>query len=269
MPELPEVETIVKGLKSYFLDKKIDDFHCHNQKIIKNYNDFATQILNNYIKDIKRHGKYIFILLGNNKTIVIHLRMTGQILIKPINEKLDKHSHLEIIFPNNKLVYRDIRKFGRFELVNTSEIGYFISSKKLSSDALVITLEEFTNNLKKKKGILKKTLLDQSVIAGLGNIYVDEVLNRVRLSPQFLTENLCADNISQMLKVIKETLKRAISKKGTTFSDYVDISSNKGQFQNELRVYRRQGASCYNCGSKIIKDKIAGRGTHYCPNCQN
>jgi formamidopyrimidine-DNA glycosylase len=271
MPELPEVETVVRGLKKEVINKKITRVTSSYQKIVKqSFSSFKKALAGQKISSISRHGKYSFLSLNNKKTIIVHLRMTGQLFITPTTQKKDKHTHLEIFFGSNKhkLIYRDIRKFGRFELIDTDKINTYLKEKKLGPDALTIKLNDFQDNLQKKNLILKAALLDQSVIAGLGNIYVDEVLIREKLSPLKMTQTLKPLKVKTMLSTIKKVLKEAILKKGTSYSDYVNSYGEKGKFQLHLRAYQQHGQPCYHCGTLINKMKTAGRGTHYCPKCQ-
>lgn len=271
MPELPEVETIVRELKKELPAHKITGIKNHYSPIIKSdVNLLKKKVIGHKIIKINRHGKYIFLLIDNNYTVVIHLRMTGQLFWAAKEAPIDKHTHLEFFFANKKkkLLYRDIRKFGGFTLLTEKEYTEYIKNKKIAEDALKISLPEFKKNLCRKKGVIKAVLLDQSIIAGLGNIYVDEVLIREKLSPHFDSQKLTEDQVSSLLKTIKQVLKAAILKKGTTFSDYITANGKKGEFQLKLKAYQQQGKPCCHCGTLIEKTKVAGRGTHFCPNCQ-
>jgi len=271
MPELPEVETIIRGLKEQFLNKTIHNIKLYYPNIVKsNHQHFIKTLNNSLVTAIERQGKYIFIVLNNNYTIVIHLRMTGQLFLVDKIAKKDKHTHLEIFIKHSKkkVIYRDIRKFGRFELIKSSEKQTYINSRKLATDALLITPQEFANNLQKKKKNIKATLLDQTAIAGLGNIYVDEVLFREKLSPLIIASSLTSMQQRLLLKTIKKVLRSAILKKGTTFSDYITSYGEKGKFQLSLKAYQRKDQPCTYCGTLIAKTKVAGRGTYYCPKCQ-
>jgi len=271
MPELPEVETVVRGLKEQALGKQINKVILIYTRIVKTDPDIFIKVLkNNTIRDILRHGKYIFIELDDQKMVVIHLRMTGQLFLAELSRQKDKHTHLEIILKDSssKIVYRDVRKFGRFELINKKEKAGYIASRKIADDALKISLTEFSNNLRNKQRSLKALLLDQSVIAGLGNIYVDEVLIREKLSPLTKASELSQQQLKHLLGTIKIILKQAIAKKGTTFSDYVTSYGSKGKFQLSLKAYQCEGKPCSHCGTLICKTRVAGRGTYYCPHCQ-
>ncbi|MCP4051271.1 MAG: bifunctional DNA-formamidopyrimidine glycosylase/DNA-(apurinic or apyrimidinic site) lyase [bacterium] len=271
MPELPEVETIIKGLKKNILSKTISKVNCLYYPIVKkDINEFINTVTNQSIKNISRHGKYIFVWLSNGKTIVIHLRMTGQLFFSSKNSTIDKHTHMEIYFSNSdtRITYRDIRKFGRFEIIKSSMYDNFIKTRCLAPDALSIDIDAFHNNITRKKGSIKAAILNQSVVAGIGNIYADEILNMSHISPKHSTRDLTKKQIAVLLKNIKYILKKAISKNGTTFSDYISSDGTKGSYQFELRAYMQENRPCKNCPGSIIKDKVAGRGTYYCPGCQ-
>ncbi len=271
MPELPEVETIVRELKKELPGLKIAAIKDHYQPIIKSdLALFKKKLLGQKVTDIDRHGKYIFLILSNKYIIAVHLRMTGQLFWAEKTAAIDKHTHLELLFSghNKKLLYRDIRKFGGLTLLSAQEYPTYLENKKVAPDALKISLAEFKKNIGKKTGKLKAVLLDQTIIAGLGNIYVDEVLIREKLSPELDVKKLTSEQITNLLKTIKQVLKAAIVKKGTTFSDYLTANGKKGGFQLKLRAYQQDGKPCFHCGTLIKKTRVAGRGTHYCPNCQ-
>ena len=271
MPELPEVETIARGLKKQFYRNTMAAFKCHYAGVLEQKPDvYRRFLLGKRIGEIKRHGKYIFLLLEPQGMLAVHLRMTGQLCLVPVNQAIDKHTHLEFFFKDfdQKLIYRDIRKFGRVELLNDCNYENFIRKKKLGSDALEITPEQIGGHFRDTKRNLKAVLLDQSVIAGLGNIYTDEILFREHLSPLKRTDTITPEEITSLLITVKTVLRSAISKKGTTISDYVDSYGNKGSFQYNLAVYGQKDKLCPECGHFIIRERIAGRSTYYCTSCQ-
>jgi|APSaa5957512622_1039677.scaffolds.fasta_scaffold26774_2 formamidopyrimidine-DNA glycosylase len=269
MPELPEVETIVRGLAPKIEGQKIRDLKIYYPKIVReNPAIFQKKVLQQKIEKIWRYGKYIFLDLDNDYTIGLHLRMTGQLIWVERVYPADKHTHLELYFDTFKLIYRDVRKFGRFELIQTKQVLEYIKQKKLATDALEITEVEFSKNLTRKKTYLKAALLDQTIIAGLGNIYVDETLMREKLSPKFPVAKLSQSQIRSLLKTAKQVLKEAILSKGTSIVDYVTSDGSTGNFQVKLRAYKQSGQPCYHCGTLIVREKIAGRGTYFCPKCQ-
>ena len=264
MPELPEVETIVRGLRERILGQRILTVEIYYSKIIINgSNFFFKNVSQQVVFDITRLGKYIFIHLQNHKIIVLHLRMTGQLFFTHKKDN-DKHVHLEFRFKSltQTLVYRDVRKFGRFELIGQKEYENYVLKKGLAQDALQMDEDTLFKNLSKKKKCLKASLLDQKVIAGLGNIYVDEVLHKERLSPLAKSCDLTKEEVGSLLATIKNVLQQAILAQGTTFSDYVTASGIKGRYQLELEVYKQEGKPCCRCQTSICKIKVAGRGTY-------
>lgn len=271
MPELPEVETIIRGLKQQILNLIIVDVKIYYKPMIKpsaiilRKTLVAASIIN-----ILRHGKYMFLSLSNQMTLVWHLRMTGQLLVVEKNKAIDKHTHIEIIFKDHdkKLIYRDIRKFGTCEIIKTSSIKEYIENHHLGQDSLEIDYNSFKSLIKKKKKPIKSILLDQTVLAGIGNIYADEILIRASVFPLKHGYKLKDNEIQAIFKEIKPTLQAAIIKKGTSFSDYINSIGQKGKFQLHLRAYQQQGKPCFRCKSIIKKIKVGGRGTYYCPNCQ-
>ncbi|MFW6264542.1 MAG: bifunctional DNA-formamidopyrimidine glycosylase/DNA-(apurinic or apyrimidinic site) lyase [Bacillota bacterium] len=273
MPELPEVETIVRGLRGLIKNTIIIDVIVREPRIIAfpELDLFEEMLKDREIIDVQRRGKYILIELESNKTMVIHLRMTGRLLVKEKETDYDKHSHVIFQLDNNyDLRFHNVRKFGRIYLIdsdNYEEAGGLVN---LGPDPLEknFTSDYFRESIKKRKTNIKSLLLNQSFIAGLGNIYVDESLFLAGILPSRKADSLSDSEIEKLYYSIKKVLKKAIKAGGTSFSDYRNAQNKKGYFQNELNVYQRDGKECYNCGGKIEKSKVAGRGTHYCPVCQ-
>lgn len=271
MPELPEVETIKRSLEKHLINKEIENINIFYRRIIKNsISQFKKACLKVKIQALERHGKYLFFSLAGGKSIVCHLRMTGQLLLKKKEEKPDKHTHLEFYFKGarNKLMYRDVRKFGTWEILLGSKEEYIIK-KKLGPDGLVLKFPGFLEKIRKYNKCIKAVLLDQQFIAGIGNIYADEILFRAGIRPDRETNRINEKEIQALFKTIKPALLSAIQKKGTSISDYINGQGKKGKFQLELKVYQRGGESCCECNSRIKKIRTAGRGTHFCPHCQH
>lgn len=265
MPELPEVETIVRGLKKSLVNQKILEVKIHNK--CAGDIDYLKIFEQQTIKDIVRYGKYgFFSFLDTNKILGFHLRMTGQIFVKKLDFKIDKHSHLEIYFREQKLVFRDIRKFGGFFVIEN--LVNFVKSKNLGYDALNILETDFITKISSKNKAIKTALLDQSVIAGIGNIYADEILIRAKIRPDRLANSLSQKELRTVFKFIKIVLNEAILKEGTSFSDYVNSFGNKGKFQLSLKAYKQENKPCSFCSNKIEKMKINGRTTRFCRHCQ-
>ena len=286
MPELPEVQTIVNDLNKIVLNKKIKKVEIRLPKIIKGVNkDFGNILENNSFQKISRWGKFIIIQLSRkNRYLVVHLRMTGQIIY--INKKKiivgghsveinqfdlpHKQTHLIIHFQDqSKLFYNDQRQFGFWQIVNRQ--GLKKIQDKLGLDPLhnEFSLLNFKKLFQDKKGDIKAFLLNQKYVAGLGNIYVDESLFRAHILPFRKINTLTGKEVKKLHQAIKNILNLSLKYRGTTFNNYVDARGRKGQFIKFLKVYRKEGQKCPRCRKETIKKvKIAGRGTRYCPHCQ-
>jgi len=277
MPELPEVETVRRGLEEVLLKKEVTGMNVNYSGILKGFNSadtFQQELIGCRFYSFNRIGKYLIIELKHpdNKIknhLIIHLRMTGQLFVRKKDELVtDKHTHLLVHFKDSDyvLVYRDIRKFGSWEIIDDLET--YFQKRKIAPDALDIDFKIFYDKIKSSSRNLKSLLLDQTVIAGLGNIYVDEALFRAGLNPHRGGDTLKKKEAQKLLEVSKETLMQAIFQGGTSFSDYVNSYGEKGKFQLQLLVYKQEGKQCSRCGAPIIKTSLAGRGTRYCEICQ-
>lgn len=273
MPELPEVEIIVRGLRSLIRGYTIENLIIRAESLVAYppVEEFQEVLKGKTIEDIDRRGKYILLKLSGGKTLVVHLRMTGRLLVLAREVAYDKHTH--IIFQLNKgldLRFHDVRKFGRVYLVADGDYRPAGGLQNLGPEPLApeFTLGDFSKALKGKKANIKSLLLNQSFIAGLGNIYTDEALFAAAISPERSADSLKEDEVEALYDSIRLVLQKGIAAGGTSFSDYRDARGEKGNFQEELQVYQQGGQECPRCGSIITKKKIAGRGTHYCPNCQ-
>ncbi|MBI5582479.1 MAG: bifunctional DNA-formamidopyrimidine glycosylase/DNA-(apurinic or apyrimidinic site) lyase [Deltaproteobacteria bacterium] len=270
MPELPEVETIVRGLRRILIGKKISSVRVRSEKVLGwPSRRFRKALEGASIREIGRKGKFILIAFDRDLLLVTHLRMTGQFLRVPREQAVDKHTH--VIFdlePGSlQLRYRDVRKFGRLGVL-TGEEPTIPLLKGLGPDALEISAEAFFRNLQQKKRAIKPLLLDQTFLSGLGNIYVDESLYRARIHPLTRADALRRDQVRELHRHMRRILDQAIKAKGTTVSDYRGPEGIVGGFQRYLRVYGRAGEFCRICGSPIRKSRVGGRGTHTCPGCQ-
>lgn len=271
MPELPEVETIARGLRAFLPGRTISAVRCRFPGVIASDPGCFQRVLRGRrVEGVGRHGKYLFLHLQGGRSVAVHLRMTGQVLIQPVHAPPDSHCHLEILFRRcaRKLVFRDVRKFGRLQLLEGS-IEEFLCARRLGPDALTVRAEELHRRLQGRKRGLKAALLDQSTLAGLGNIYTDELLFRQRLSPLRSCASLRREQVTRLAAGIRALLRQAIGKEGTSISDYVDPRGRAGRFQLTLKVYGRAGSPCPRCGAGIVRRWIAGRGTWSCPRCQS
>lgn len=267
MPELPEVETVRNTLKRQLINKKIIDVKILYKNMIENDIDFfKNTLIGKKIIDIRRRGKYLIFVL-DNFLLISHLRMEGKFFIKNKNEQFDKHEHVIICYNDFELRYHDTRKFGRMKIIPIEEECKYL--KNLAEDANLYTDDyKLYNIITKKRNPIKTILLDQSIIAGLGNIYVDEVLFKAKINPLTKGIDITMDNVKDILKYSKSILDSAIKYKGTTIRSYTSSLGVYGEYQNYLCVHTKVGNRCKVCDNVIEKITVGGRGTYYCPNCQ-
>lgn len=272
MPELPEVETVRRGLTQLVEGSTIQTVDVLYPKMINvSPEEFQAALRGKQITKIDRRGKYLFIRLSDNLTIVSHLRMEGKYDVEPEGSPIDKHTH--IIFhltDGRQLRYNDTRKFGRMNLVDTGTEMQVAGLKTIGPEPTEddLTVAYMKKIFAKSHKVVKPFLLDQSNIAGLGNIYADEVLWLSKINPQQPVNTISLAKIKLLRKSIIAELNKAIAGHGTTVHSYSTAYGEAGNFQNQLNVYGREGEPCPRCGTKIVKIKLAQRGTHYCPKCQ-
>lgn len=273
MPELPEVETIRRGLRKPLIG-------CQIKKVLKRRdslrwplpNDFVTGLSNCKIKRLDRRAKFILVHLDNGLVWLIHLGMSGRILIHDGHSfKPGRHDHVlvETDF-GQTLVYQDPRRFGMMDLVHQEDLSKNRFLKNLGPEPLSQEFDSnvLAKNLNAKKTSIKAALLDQRVLAGLGNIYACEALFWAGLSPRRLALNVTQNRAEKLVKSIRKVLKQAISNGGSTLRDYMQASGELGYFQNQFAVYSREGCLCVNCNQSIKRIVQSGRSTFFCSNCQ-
>ncbi|HNX11273.1 MAG TPA: bifunctional DNA-formamidopyrimidine glycosylase/DNA-(apurinic or apyrimidinic site) lyase [bacterium] len=283
MPELPEVETIRRDLSARILGTKITKLELLSpQSVLGNKKEFSTQILGSSFREIDRIGKLLIFVLQKGKYLLIHLKMTGQLIYQTkqelipggheggeVKELPNKMTRVVFSFSDDgKLYFNDQRRFGYLKIVDAKELAKI--KEKFGPEPLQA---EFNASFLKKllrgrRGNIKALLLNQLHIAGLGNIYADEALFRAGIRPMRLAGSLSEVETKKLAQEIKGVIKSAISHRGTTFSDYRDATGKRGGFGVKLQVYGRSKEKCYRCGRAITKVKLAGRGTHFCPYCQ-
>ena len=258
MPELPEVETVVRSLAPHLTGRKIVSATFSSKFVTPgNRKKLAEKFAGRSIQSIRRRGKFILMTLDQG-TLAVHLGMTGKLLVDATESP---YTHGVFTLDRGVLLYDDPRQFGRIEW-SPSRVN------KLGPEPLEIGLEEFIARLKKRKTKIKPLLLNQVFLAGLGNIYVDEILFSSGIHPLTHASRLTAARVAKLHQAMVDTLRLAIEHRGSSISDYVDADGNRGNFQMLHRVYGREGEACLNCGTPIRKAVVAGRGTHYCPVCQ-
>ncbi|MBI5046094.1 MAG: bifunctional DNA-formamidopyrimidine glycosylase/DNA-(apurinic or apyrimidinic site) lyase [Candidatus Niyogibacteria bacterium] len=274
MPELPEVETIKKDLSLKILRKKIRRTAVFDRVIVKtSLKDFAKYLRGNTFMDIERIGKLlIFSLKEGGRVLLAHLGMTGQLVYVRAGVAPGKFTRVVIYFMDGSaLFFNDIRKFGYLKLAREKDKNAIIA-KSFGLDALSshFTANKLKEFLRRKKGSsLKAALLDQKLLAGIGNIYADEICFDAGFLPSRKAGSLSLAEIRRMYRSIKKVLADAVKNRGTSFRNYVDANGKSGNFSRQLKVYGREGSLCVKCGRTLIRKIIlAGRGTRYCPHCQ-
>ncbi len=263
------METVVQGLCSRVKDKLVDAVELHDPELPRNVEPerLLEELEGKRVTDVRRRGKYILLELAGDKLVVIHLRMTGKLLVCSQDEDTD-YQRLTFWFEGDgKLVMDDLRRLGTLDLLESED------EEPLAS----LGLEPFTDSYRwgdfrelfDTTQPVKLILLDQHKITGLGNIYASEVLFRAGLSPLAPGNKISEKGKKKLFEVIPEVLSEAIENNGTSFSNFRDSSGETGNFQDFLQVYQREGEPCPACGSEIVRVDQSGRGTYYCPNCQD
>ncbi len=266
MPELPEVETIVRGLNVTVRGLTVQRVLYVSSHLLKREPRLG-QLAGDTFRSFARRGKYIIAHLKSGRRLMIHLRMSGRILVGENQRRNDRHDHLEIAFRNRRqrLIFRDVRKFGIIQFVEASQQA---ALERLGVEAPSIRTSQLTVLVAGSNRPIKSLLLDQTVVAGLGNIYVDESLYRSGIHPLRASSSLSGAQIRALARAIRNIMTLAIRNLGTTFDSYSGVNGEFGGFVRHLKVYHLDGTRCDKCGDTIVRIKVGGRGTHYCPTCQ-
>lgn len=273
MPELPEVETVKEALNQTVKGQTIKDIELRYEPMVKNMSadEFKEKLINQTIQEVSRRGKYL-VFHFDDYQLLSHLRMEGKYFYVDSDFELNPHVHAIFTLENGKrLLYQDTRKFGTYHLYDKAidlETTAPFQVLGLEPFATEFTPSYVKEKIQNKKKPIKSLLLDQTVVCGLGNIYVDEVLYRARLHPLTSSSELTDKDIENVVKYTVEVLARAIELGGTTIRTFRSSHGVSGTFQNELLVHQRKGENCYECHTPIEKIKVGGRGTYFCPTCQ-
>ncbi|NLL19860.1 MAG: bifunctional DNA-formamidopyrimidine glycosylase/DNA-(apurinic or apyrimidinic site) lyase [Clostridia bacterium] len=273
MPELPEVETVKRSLAEKLIGEKIVEIDIYYSGNIREPEPelLREMLRGNTFQKINRRGKYLIFSLSGDLALVVHLRMTGQLLYVEPTLPVDKHTHLVFsLSGGQELRYVDLRKFGTFDLVPQGELKFHKGLSILGMEPLSpeFTVEWLAEQLHQKNRSIKNVLLDQTIIAGIGNIYADEILFEARIHPETIAGELNQEQITVLQQAVVKMLNLGITHRGTSIRNYVDGDGRQGGFQELLRVYGRKGNACELCGQPIAKTKVQGRGTYFCPYCQ-
>jgi formamidopyrimidine-DNA glycosylase len=273
VPELPEVETVVRGLRGPLVGRRIVGVRFGKTDFIDDPIALGEQLPGSRIASVERFGKFINLALepldsaNRDFHFLIHLGMTGQLTSRKPYEPVAAHTHAFVELDDGlELRYTDIRRFGRMLLVAESNMGTF--HQKVGRDPLELTEKEFLSRVGGRRARIKALLLDQKVLSGMGNIYTDESLWRVRIHPARIAANLQPRQLKSLFAAMRKVLSAAIRLRGSSISDYLDAAGSPGEYQARHRVYGREGKPCPRCRGTIRRIIVAGRGTHFCPRCQ-
>ena len=288
MPELPEVETTVRQIKSKIKGKIFSDVWSDWKKTIKKPKDFSVfekELKGKKVEDVRRRAKNILIDLSGEKTLLIHMKLTGHLLMGkwqregdnwiapngPLSDKNNSYIHLMFSFKDGiMMALSDLRKFAKVELWDKKELENSkdmtsLGPEPLEKDFTVLNLKKI---LEKQTRKIKQVLMDPTSIAGIGNIYSDEILWQAKVHPLKKSSDLTEKEIREIYKGIREILPLSIKLQGESFADYRTPSGKKGGFDDERKVYQREGEKCFRCKAEIKKTKVGGRTARFCPQCQ-
>jgi formamidopyrimidine-DNA glycosylase len=279
MPELPEVETVVRGLRLSLPGRTIVEVRFGKTDFVENPGEIAECLPGLRISNVTRLGKFICVEVETCEQsagptapppkvyLIIHLGMTGRLTVIHSGESIVPHTHAFFALDDGReLRYTDVRRFGRMLVVPESGLPEFTG--RLGKEPLEISAEEFCRIFGSRSARVKALLLDQRVLRGVGNIYADESLFRARLHPARIAGNLTQKQLLALHAAVRKVLAEAIRSRGSSISDYVDSDGNRGEFQLRHRVYQRDGKPCLRCKSKIKRMIVGGRSSHFCPRCQ-
>lgn len=273
MPELPEVETVVREVRPHLLDRVIQSVQVGRKPLRRRWAKAWGALLEGQrIGAVTRRGKWIVIQLQEGLVLVIHLGMTGQLRVMTANEPRAPHTHLVFALDDGgtELRFRDVRRFGSATLFpDSASLDHFFVQSKLGPEPFDLAAAYWRERLTATQRCLKAALLDQQLVAGVGNIYADESLFQARLHPTQLGSATGRAEAERLRRAVVVVLKRAIEARGSSIRDYVGGTGERGKYQEEFRVYGRTGQPCRRCRTPIACIRLAGRSTHYCPQCQS
>ncbi len=281
MPELPEVETVARGLRHAILGRRILSVTLGKTDFIDDPNALEQHLPGRQIEAVERYGKFMLLRLSpvDRETsvatngdaapasLLVHLGMTGQIAPSPAGQPLEKHTHVCLLLDDGReLRYTDARRFGRIAYLTKELLAEELAG--FGADPLEVSKEEFANRICGRRARIKALLLDQSVLRGVGNIYADESLWKAKIHPARLGANLSRKQTETLRHVLQNILRKAIVLRGSSISDFLDAEGKPGEYQRHHRAYGREGKNCYRCKTVIRRAIVAGRSSYFCPRCQ-
>ncbi len=281
MPELPEVETVVRGLRPILVGKtfrRVRSYAPPSSIVISRSlrrRKLDSALVGHTVESVDRRGKNILIRLDSDLTLWVHLKMTGKFRQAANGERRDKHDLVLFDFENNgdrtdnrQLRFNDYRRFGRLRLFPEQELWQQGSLRDIGPEPLELSAEDFVKLCRNRTRMIKPALMDQSFIAGIGNIYADESLHFSKIHPGRLTSSVTPKKLTELHGHIQRLLRRSIDMMGTTVISYQNVEGSSGSFQKMLTVYGKEGEPCGFCGGKIKRERMSSRSAHFCPRCQ-
>src|SRR5205823_981026 len=281
MPELPEVETVARGLRQAILGRRILSVTLGKTDFIDDPAALEQHLPGRQIDAVERYGKFMLLRLSavNEETraatngdaapasLLVHLGMTGQIAPSPAGQPLEKHTHVCMLLDDGReLRYTDARRFGRIAYLTKALLAEELSG--FGADPLEVSKEEFANRICGRRTRIKALLLDQSLLRGVGNIYADESLWKAKIHPARLGAKLSRKQAEKLRRALQDILQKAIVLRGSSISDFLDAEGEPGEYQRHLRAYGREAKGCYGCKTPIRRAIVAGRSSYFCPRCQ-
>lgn len=273
MPELPEVETMVRDLSSRAIGRAIVSLWApfEGSVVFPDFKEFERRTVGQTIVGISRRGKFANFSLASGDLLIVHRGMTGSLLWRDSSDPME--AHVRLLFQlddGSQLRFNDPRKFGKVFVMEATGAERVLPWAHMGPEPLngAFTLARFRQSLERRTGLIKPLLLGQRLVVGLGNIYVDEALHLARIHPTRRANTLTPGEIKRLHAAIGAVLSAAVEGRGTTFSSYMDIDGRAGPYTDKLRVFGRQGSECPRCRTPIVKFVVGGRGTHICPRCQ-
>jgi formamidopyrimidine-DNA glycosylase len=272
MPELPEVETVRTQLEPVLTGRRFVRVEIHDPRLVRPYEpaEVAAELEGERVATVERRGKYLIVRFESDRVLLIHLRMTGS--LRHSSSGLDEDPHRRAVVKlddGSDVAYRDVRRFGTWLVLEPGELAPYLSTR-VGDEPLdtLFTAARLGERLAKRRAPIKAALLDQRTVAGVGNIYADEALWRAKVHPLTPANELTPDEVKAVHKGVRESLRAAVRRQGSTLRDYQLPDGSSGRAQERFRVYGRGGRPCERCGTPIDKIRVAGRGTWYCPSCQ-
>jgi formamidopyrimidine-DNA glycosylase len=281
MPELPEVETVARGLRQTILGRRILSVRLGKTDFIDDPVALEMHLPGRRIDAVDRYGKFMLLRLSPVATskrapengdsapasLLVHLGMTGQLAPAAAEQPYQKHTHVWMLLDDGReLRYTDPRRFGRIAYLTEAPLADHLTA--FGADPLEVTAADFTARIRQRRARIKALLLDQSVLRGVGNIYADESLWRARIHPARLGSQLTPQQAETLRKVLQDVLRKAIALGGSSISDFLDANGEPGEYQRRHRAYGREGKPCYRCRTRIRRAIVAGRSSYFCPCCQ-